>query len=404
MKSLLIIPFHDYKVALNNGFRTRDSHIYEHYISEEYDNIDNIIIINRPTSLAEVLLRNKKVVSEKDKLIKKSNHTYIQKINHQTYVVDFFVYDFFNVIWKRHAWLPQIYSSSEIVDRIKDVLSYLEITQYSIYMSFPFSVNLGLNLDANIKMLDAVDNFTEYKEWAYFRDKIEQLYDTAKCDFDHIIVNSKDTYRYLSKDCEANLELVPNGVDFKKFSGTFERPSDLPEDKPLVGYAGKMQRMFDTKLLSKLAVQNPDLNFVILGKFLDKKWKKKNWDKDIKGLSNVFYLGDKHYERIPSYYNHFDILFIPYIIENQHGGDPIKFYEYMAANKPIISTNIGNIEKFHDDKNIIICDSRDDFLNNFQIVKNQIGKNISYELPNELSWKSKSNYFAKLLFNEKKTV
>lgn len=398
MNDLIILPFHDYKAALKAGFNTRDTHLYEHFIKNK--DFDRIVIINRPTSLIELLTFRKRIKTVHNNCIYKKNRTYLQKIQPDIYVIDFFVPDFISVLSKKHSWIPYVYSRIDITQKIKGILDFLKIEEYSIYMSSPFSVNLGLNLNAKIRILDAVDNFAKYKNWTYFQDEIIALYNKAKKEYNHIIVNSLDTYNYFKEGCNAYLELIPNGVDYEFFRQKYERPNDLPTGKLIVGYAGKMQRMFDTKLLKVLAQNYPEVNFVILGKFLDKKWKKKFWDKDVKNLKNIFYLGNKDYSLLPNYYNHFDICFIPYSIANQHGGDPIKFYEYMACNKPIISTNIGNIKKYHNSESIIICDSSSEFEKGFEdLIKNLRNLKINYVLDEKISWKNICKRFTQKLLN-----
>lgn len=395
MKNLIIIPFHDFKVSLKYGFRTRDAHLSEHFMQDK--NINNIIVINRPTSIIEFLFRRKKILSIKN-IIHKKNFTYIQKYAENVYIIDFLVFDFFKVIKDRHSWIPQVYSRKNIEKKIKESLLYLNITEYSIYMSSPFSVRLGNNLNPKVKILDAVDNFAKYQNWAYFRREIISLYEIAKKDYDYIFVNSQDTFNFLNVKIKSKLELIPNGVDVEFFNDISFVPSDLPVGKPIAGYAGKMQRMFNTKLMRNLALDNPDINFVILGIFLDKKWKRENWDIDLKGIQNIYYLGDRDYNTLPSYYNNFDICFIPYFIKNQHGGDPIKFYEYMACNKPIISSNIGNIQKYNDNRSIFICDSEKEFLDNFKDLTLRIPLDINYELPGGISWSSIANNMSSKLF------
>lgn len=400
MNNLVIIPFHDFKVALNEGFCTRDTHLYENFINN--DKIDNVIIINRPTSLIEILLNRKKLITIKESIIYKNNFCYIQEYKKGVYILDFLVFDFFNVIIKKHSWLPEIYSRKKIVDSIKDSLNFLKINQFSVYMSMPFSVKLGLSIGANTKILDAVDNFAKYENWSYFRNTINSLYNTAKAHYDIIYVNSQDTFDYLKNDCKAELILQPNGADHEIFSKDYERPSDLP-NKFTVGYAGKIQVMFNTELLVSIAKKHPNINFVLLGKFLDKKWKKNHWDKLVKEIPNIIFLGHKKYDTLPAYYNNFDVCIIPYSIKNQHGGDPIKFYEYMICKKPIISTNIGNISKFNNNESIFICNTNKEFEESFEkILKNIKYLKTDYILPEDITWKAISNTMVNKVFKNEK--
>ena len=58
--NLLIIPFFDIKLSFKDGFRTRDAHIYEKFISLK-TNFDKIIFLNRPTSIIEFIIGKKKM-------------------------------------------------------------------------------------------------------------------------------------------------------------------------------------------------------------------------------------------------------------------------------------------------------------------------------------------------------
>lgn len=396
MRNLIIIPFHDFK-TIKNGFRTRDAHLYEYFVKNE--TLDNVVIINRPTSLVELFLRKKKILTTKN-VIYKNKYCYIQKLKNNIYIIDLLVFDIFQVVKMRHAWLPYIYSRKDVISKINDALSFLNIIDASVYMSSPFSVELGNQIKANFRLLDAVDNFAMYKEWNFFQNRIKELYTSAKKNYDMIYVNSQESFDFMKKDCRADLKLIPNGVDSFKFRGKFETPSDLPKGKKIVGYAGKIQRMFNPFLLAELAQKHPDCNFVLLGKFLDKKWKTKHWDNYLAKFDNVFFLGDKPYSDLPAYYNSFDICMIPYFIEEQHGGDPIKFYEYMACNKPIISTAIGNIEKYHNGHNIMICANEGEFLTNFDFLKNNLDKKILHEIPEEMEWKAISSKTVEYMFDK----
>jgi hypothetical protein len=83
-------------------------------------------------------------------------------------------------------------------------------------------------------------------------------------------------------------------------------------------------------------------------------------------LPNVFYLGDKHYTDLPAYLASFDICTIPYNQTRQHSVDPIKFYEYIAMGKPVVTTNIGNVGAFSDFPQVHIAHTTDEFIAGIQ--------------------------------------
>jgi len=295
--NLIVVPFHDFKIALTEGFRTRDTHLYQHFMDN--DSIANLVIINRPTSLIELFLRRKKLLTSGDVIYNK-NGCYVQEIKKNVFIIDILSTDILSVVRLKHAWLPRIYRSSSIVTKIKNALAFLGIHNHAIYMSSPFSVDLALLLGSNVKILDAVDNFVKHKIFAHFKDEIDQLYNTAKLLFDVIFVNSTDTLNYLNTGCSSQLILLENGVDIEIFRKKHTpMPSDLLNIKrPIVGYAGKMQSMFNVDLLKRTAAQYPNVSFVLIGKILDP-----NWMKDIYNISNIYYLGDKEYDVLPDYLN-----------------------------------------------------------------------------------------------------
>jgi glycosyltransferase involved in cell wall biosynthesis len=60
----------------------------------------------------------------------------------------------------------------------------------------------------------------------------------------------------------------------------------------------------------------------------------------LKQRPNVHFLGSKHPEDIPAYINAFDVCLLPYIKGevSTYYAAPLKFYEYLAAGKCVVST------------------------------------------------------------------
>ena len=48
------------------------------------------------------------------------------------------------------------------------------------------------------------------------------------------------------------------------------------------------------------------------------------------------------YQALPDYLNYFDVAIVTFVInEHTKGNDLLKFHDYLAMGKPIVSTNIG---------------------------------------------------------------
>ena len=152
--------------------------------------------------------------------------------------------------------------------------------------------------------------------------------------------------------------LVPNAADLEHFRPREVRGSpsgrgaddvpgrpELPEDMrwagdspgAIIGYSGALARWIDYDLLREVAVRRPDWRLVLVG-----------WDFDgslgeshVLDLPNVRFLGPKPYETLPAYVAVFDVAILPFRIDDVTvATSPIKLFEYMAARKPIVATDL----------------------------------------------------------------
>ena len=83
--NILCFPFHDYKTALKEGFRTRDTHLYS--LFQYNESIDKVVIVNRPTLALEVMLGRKTFKTEGRKVFE-SLTLCITEVSDKTFVID----------------------------------------------------------------------------------------------------------------------------------------------------------------------------------------------------------------------------------------------------------------------------------------------------------------------------
>ncbi len=146
------------------------------------------------------------------------------------------------------------------------------------------------------------------------------------------------------KEAARSCVLVRNGVDAAYFESQVA-PNDLLDgvERPIIGYYGALAEWVDFELIHCLATQRPDWNFVLIGDvFVD----------DLLGLdalANVILLGRKPFEQMPLYLYHFDACIIPFKINDMtHAVDPVKFYEFMSAGKPVVASRLQALEPYAD--------------------------------------------------------
>jgi glycosyltransferase involved in cell wall biosynthesis len=98
--------------------------------------------------------------------------------------------------------------------------------------------------------------------------------------------------------------------------------------------------MLDLELIRFLAEQQPDWDFVLVGPVSESRSEFYAQIENLKRRSNVHFLGPKRPEELPSYINSFDACLLPYVKGevSTYYAAPLKFYEYLAAGKCVVST------------------------------------------------------------------
>jgi glycosyltransferase involved in cell wall biosynthesis len=142
-----------------------------------------------------------------------------------------------------------------------------------------------------------------------------------------------------------NTFLSPHGVDTQHFRKALLEKTLIPEDiaqirRPTAGFFGLLEQWFDIELLKYCASQLKDVSFVLIGRTVQNV-------ADISALPNVHFLGPKPYEIIPNYLKAFDVGLIPFRMNDTiMYSNPLKFKEYLAGGKPVVSVRIAAFEKY----------------------------------------------------------
>lgn len=206
-----------------------------------------------------------------------------------------------------------------------------------------------------------------------------KLYDEAKKHFD----NSKVI---LSKNA-----VILNDFNYNRFAD-IEAPKDikdiLDKKKPIVGYYGALAPWLDYKLISEAAINNPELNFVLIG--VNYQNALKRLDQSIK---NIYYLGPKNYSDLPKYSSKFDCAIIPFKTgEIAKGTSPVKLYEYMAMGLPTVGTK--DLKECYGYEYVFLAKSTKEFSDMInQAIKdhqNQDTKKILFDQAEKNTWERRA--------------
>lgn len=162
------------------------------------------------------------------------------------------------------------------------------------------------------------------------------------------------TSRKIEKHCKtltnAPVHYFNNVVDFEHFSKALtnlSEPSDIASiPHPRLGFIGAISEYkVDFELIKNSALKNPNWHWVLIGK-VGEGQPQTSIDELLK-IKNIHFLGPRLYEELPRYMKYFDIATIP-CPKNQYTESmfPMKFFEYMAAGKPIVARDIDSLDEY----------------------------------------------------------
>jgi len=394
---LLIFPMHDWKKGERESFRTRDGHLMQEF--GRNPRIGKILVVNRPASLPEMLVKRIAWRVRNTSSFKKLGlFSRLSRVNGKTWVLDIFSPQVVHPILLNRDWWHYIFNRRSTTSVIKKALEELNISSPILLLWNPMVTPVIGKFGERLVVFDGIDNWLFHPEISDKRGFIENGYKIIKDRADLIFVNSIPMLEFMADD-NSEPVLLNNGVDKDLFwIDSHPVPGDMKNiSRPVVGYAGKISKRLDIDLISFLCRELAGVSFVFIGQAINKKW-----IAPLFRLPNFYYLGDKPYHRLAAYLSGFDIGIIPhhkekYVIK----GDSLKLYEYLAAGKPVVTSQIAGVEKFRD--SIHIAAGKDKFLEGIKkyLLLLESGKlsrdRIRNQLPNDCSWDSKADFMLKLI-------
>ena len=142
-----------------------------------------------------------------------------------------------------------------------------------------------------------------------------------------------------------NVRCVPNGVhaahfapETLDFGAAQAREAERLQGSaraPRLGYCGVVDERFDLAQIETMALAHPDWHFVMAGPVI------KVDPARVPRLPNILWLGHQPYARLPYLIAGWDVCLMPFL-DNRitRFVNPTKVLEYMAADKPVVSTPV----------------------------------------------------------------
>jgi glycosyltransferase involved in cell wall biosynthesis len=214
----------------------------------------------------------------------------------------------------------------------------------------PAFINMLLLIPHSAVVYDCMDELSQFKN----APKKLVTQEKRLLQFADVVFTGGQSLFNAKKKYHQNIYNFPSSVDSQHFAKVLQPRTKIPSDlknitKPVVGFYGVVDERLDLKLISDIAELMPQVSFVIIGPLA------KIEENDLPQAKNIHYLGAKDYSQLPNYLKGFDIAFMPFALnEATEFISPTKTLEFMAANKPIISTPIYDVVQAYSDMVTIV--------------------------------------------------
>ncbi len=166
------------------------------------------------------------------------------------------------------------------------------------------------------------------------------------------------------------LRVLRDGVDLAPFDAPLAQALarahlGLPADRPIVGYVGNLHPGQGTELLLECARLSPEALFLLVGGEPEEVAEHRSRSATDR-IQNVWFAGAQPHAVIPTYLYAADVLAMPYTSRVPHiqSISPMKMFEYMAALRPIVSSDFPAIREVltHERNAILVEPDRPDAL------------------------------------------
>ncbi len=175
------------------------------------------------------------------------------------------------------------------------------------------------------------------------------------------------------------IKYFPNTADVPRFRDFKGDPPEfitkLKGNKPggkIIGYQGNISKYkTDISLLEKIAKTFPKDHLVLVG---PEGWGDPTTDlTTLARFNNAHFAGKVPYDELPSWLHSFDACLIPMNInESTKSSFPMKFYEYLACGKPVVSVSLPAFDEYKEKPGIVrLAGNNDQFLASLSLALNE---------------------------------
>lgn len=173
--------------------------------------------------------------------------------------------------------------------------------------------------------------------------------DAALCRRADAVIVCSERLLEMKRGLAGNLHLIQNGVDAGHYGRVLDGTGPLPEPadgwpRPVLGYTGSIHPdRVDVPLVESLARRFPQGTVALVGPDMLPAGDRRL----LQSCPNVVLTGPVPYARVPDFMRAFDVCITPHrVTAFTESLNPIKLWEYLAAGKPIVATDVAGFRNY----------------------------------------------------------
>jgi len=226
---------------------------------------------------------------------------------------------------------------SHLIRLLHQLVEEENLQEYLLWYYTPMALPLGASLNPAAVIYDCMDELSAFLGAPpELLQREEQLLNSA----DVVFTGGPSLFR-AKQNRHPNVHCFPSSVDashFSKAKNTPEAADQASLPSPRLGFFGVIDERMDVTLLDSISKAHPEWQIVMVGPVV------KVDPSSLPRHSNLHFFGQRTYAQLPEYLAGWDVCLLPFALnESTRFISPTKTLEYMAAERPIVSTPITDV-------------------------------------------------------------
>ncbi|HYD47874.1 MAG TPA: glycosyltransferase [Terriglobales bacterium] len=227
---------------------------------------------------------------------------------------------------------------------------------YVAWLYTPLALPFVRPLRPDLLVYDCMDELSAFK---FAPQSLVQWEDELLQEADLVFTGGPSLYA-ARQHRHPHVHCFPSSVDSAHFAQARQPQQDPPDQaelrRPRLGFFGVLDERIDIELIGALSAARPDWEIVLIGPVV------KIDSSALPQAPNLHHLGARNYESLPGYLAGWDVCLLPFALnESTRFISPTKTLEYMAADKPIVSTPVADVRSLYGEV-VDICDTPEAFV------------------------------------------